>query len=140
MHTFRRTALMLAIMALTVVSVTGCNTIKEERRGNELTMSLRTFSKLLRWGMFEDASQYLRNSDDEEIPVDLDSFEGVKVTDFETISQGMSEDGLEATITSQVAYYRQDTGVLREIRYKQVWWYDPEAERWFIDGQLPDFR
>lgn len=140
MQTFKRTALTLILMALTVVSVAGCNTIKEERRGNELTMSLRTFSKLLRWGMFEDASQYLRNPDDEKIAVDLDRLEGVKVTDFETISEGMSEDGMEATITSQVAYYRQDTGVLREIRYRQVWWYDPEVERWFLDGSLPDFR
>ncbi len=129
-----------SVLLLAVLVATGCSNIAERQRGDELTDSLRTYAKLLRWGLYEDASQYLRHPDDEAITVDLARYEGVKITSYNNVTEGMADSGLESRVVTVIAYYRQDTGVLREIRYEQVWWYDEESGRWFLNGTLPDFR
>ena len=46
---------------------------------------------------------------------------------------------LEATVTAELSYYHLDHPSVRDLVDTQVWWYDIESERWYLDSAFPPF-
>lgn len=126
--------------ALCCLLLVGCVSTRDDNRGRELDASLKTFTKLMRWGEFESASAYLVSRDGAPRAVNLDRLRGFRITQFEVSSQIVANDGAEVKVQHRVQYYGEDSGVVRTLQYDQNWWYDPERRRWFVDSDLPELK
>ena len=58
---------------------------------------------------------------------------------MEIIKRDVSMKNLVATVTVEISYYHIDQGSVRTIEDVQLWWYQEESERWYIDGDFPAF-
>jgi len=47
--------------------------------------------------------------------------------------------GDEALAVVDISYYGS-SGAVRSTVDRQLWWYEPETRRWWLDGSLPTFR
>ncbi len=120
--------------------VDGCASMQAAKRQENLDTSLNTYLKLIRWGHFEAATQYIRDREKEApAPRARDYLEGIRVTFYEILSQGLSDDKKEALVAVALGFYHVDSGIVHRFHDRQVWWFDEAAKRWFLEGDLPDF-
>lgn len=118
----------------------GCASIQAVQRQEDLDTSVNTYLKLLRWGHFDAAAQYILHRDKQApAPRTRSDLEGVRVTFYEVLSQGLSDDQKEAFVTVSLGFYDVNSGIVRRFNDHQIWWYDEAAKRWFLEGELPDF-
>ena len=73
-------------------------------------------------------------------PPDLSNLEGLKVTHYDYAIDAASEESEEALMTTKFDYYFEDTLVVKNVYQQVTWWWDPEVENWFMDGELPEFE
>lgn len=133
-------ALLLAASVLALT--TGCAVMKSpsaERRDKAFTAAVETYRKLIRWGYFEEAAQYLKGKDAPLPAPDLNAYRGFKVTGYDVGEQMESNDGNEARVLAQIEFYEVATHVAGSVRDEQYWWYDTEAGRWYLGTPLPVF-
>ncbi|MBI2802496.1 MAG: hypothetical protein HYX63_19825 [Gammaproteobacteria bacterium] len=129
------------VLVLSVVT-TGCSGIlspREQQREKALFEATQTYEKLMRWGYFEQATQYLRAKEGEIASPDLKKMAQFKVTGYHTGEQLMSSAGDEARVLAQIDYYDIDTGVVNTARDEQYWWFDAEKRRWYLGSPMPSF-
>ncbi|MGH8657534.1 MAG: hypothetical protein ACREV4_03360 [Gammaproteobacteria bacterium] len=118
----------------------GCASMQAAQRQENLDISLNTYLKLIRWGHFDTAAQYIRHREKEGPPPRArDNLEGVRVTFYEVLSQGLSDNQKEALVAVTLGFYDVDSGIVHRFHDRQMWWFDEAAKRWFLDGDLPDF-
>ena len=121
----------------------GCALVKgpgAERRDKAFAESIETYRKLIRWGYFEEAAQYLKSKDGEPLPIpNLDAYRKYKVTGYDVGEQVANDDGSEARVMAQIEFYEVDSHVAGSVRDVQHWWYDEEARRWYLNSPLPTF-
>ncbi|MGH8602439.1 MAG: hypothetical protein ACREXR_06580 [Gammaproteobacteria bacterium] len=114
--------------------------MRAAQRQENLDTSVNTYLKLIRWGHFDAAAQYIRHREKEgQVPRARDNLEGVRVTFYEVLSQGLSDDQKEAAVAVNLGFYDVDSGIVHRFYDRQMWWFDEAAKRWFLDGDLPDF-
>jgi hypothetical protein len=121
-------------------TLSGCNPTRPEQRLTALDTTLDSYNKLIRWNEFQTAASYIRARTGDTPPIDLEPTRGVRVTRLETLSQGVANDDSEARVQNQLQYYRDDAAVVQTLLDDQLWWYDAELARWFLDGNLPAFK
>jgi hypothetical protein len=110
------------------------------QRQENLDTSLNTYLKLIRWGHFDAAAQYIRHRQKQDSALrSRDNLEGVRVTFYEIVSQGLSDDQREALVVVALGFYDVDSGIVHRFYDRQVWWFDETAKRWFLDDDLPNF-
>ncbi|MGH8644410.1 MAG: hypothetical protein ACREX4_08130 [Gammaproteobacteria bacterium] len=110
------------------------------KRQEDLDTSINTYLKLMRWGHFDAAAQYIRHREKgAPAPRARDNLEGVRVIFYEILSQGLSDGQKEALVAVTLGFYDVDTGIVHRFHDRQVWWFDEAAKRWFLEGDLPDF-
>lgn len=110
------------------------------KRQENLDTSLNSYLKLIRWGNFGGAAQYIRHREKgTPAPRAREDLEGVRVTFYEIVSQGSSDDQREALVAVALGFYHVDSGIVHRFHDRQVWWFDEAAKRWFLEGDLPDF-
>ena len=80
------------------------------------------------------------NRDTTPRPVDFDFLESVRVTDYEVKNQLGAADKRTAELTVVISYYHTDYGTVKTITDHQTWRYNENANGWFLDGNLPDFK
>lgn len=133
------------LLLLTVVfalALTGCYGIKwptAERRDTALQTATETYRKLMRWGYYEEAVQYLKAKDGAVPQPDLKNMSRYKVTGYQMGEQLLSDTGEEARVIASIDYYDVETGIARTVRDEQYWWYDREKNRWYLGSPMPDF-
>jgi len=132
----------LCLLLLALCVLAGCSVMKSpraERRDKAFTATVDTYRKLIRWGYFEEAAQYLKGKDVLLEPPDFDAYRRFKVTGYDVGEQMESNDGNEARVHAQIEYYEIDSHVAGAVRDVQYWWYDEEAERWYLGSPMPNF-
>lgn len=135
-----RRACQLLALALTVGLLPACASMKEEKRANKLQEATQAYMSSLRWGYYDLASQMIANRESAPEPIDFDFLKKIHVTSYDTLNQ-FSNPALDSVqYWVQINYYHIDYGTVRSITDHQNWRYDEEAERWFLDGNLPDFK
>lgn len=136
MHRFPILGL-VTVMLLGVSS--GCARLEAEERSIQLQDLWSAYRKAIRWAEFEIAKDYVRHRDGSGYDYDKTYHEGIKVTSMEITKRNVSMEKLEAVITAEISYYHLDHGSVKSIVDTQVWWYDEETERWYLDGVFPAF-
>ena len=128
----------LAILA-GVAMLAGCPMVKsprDERRDKAFEQAITTYRKLIRWGYFEEASQYLKGKDLLLEKPDFTAYARYKVSSYSTGEQLVSNNGDEARVIAHVEFYDVDTRVAKSMRDEQYWWYDREEERWYLGSPM----
>jgi hypothetical protein len=101
--------------------------------------TMKHYGAALRWAHESSAAAFVRHRDEEaESPVAVVFDPNIRVTDYDIKSIAFSADNTEAIVTAKLSYFATDAGIVRVVTDRQVWWYDPEAERWFLDGDIPE--
>lgn len=131
---------LLLVFALLLLS--GCNPVKnmqERERITQLRLVANNYRKMMRWGHFDQAAQYLKSSDGSQTPPDLKNMARYKVTNYTVADQIASESQYEAKVTVYVDFYDIDTGVASSVRDEQFWWFDKEEKHWFLGSPMLNF-
>lgn len=132
----------ICLLLLAASVLAGCSMMKgprAERRDKAFTAAVDTYRKLIRWGYFEEAAQYLKGKDAPLPPPDFNAYRRFKVTGYDVGEQMESNDGDEARVQAQIEYYEIDSHVAGAVRDAQYWWYDDTAERWYLGSPMPTF-
>jgi hypothetical protein len=120
----------------------GCASIVspgEEKRGRALFEATDTYRKLIRWGQYEQAAQYLRGKDEEVAGPDLERMQRYRVVGYHQADQIASAEGTEVRAVVLIEYYEIDSGVTKTLRDEQYWWYETTEKRWFLGTPMPVF-
>lgn len=126
-------------LCLCCVLLSGCLPHREDNRLTALDTSVKTFAKMMRWGEYDTATDYLRSRDGQPAERSLARFKGLRITRFEVASQTLLDAGDHAEAQYRVEYYREESGIVRSQQYDQSWWYDAALKRWFSDSEPPAF-
>ncbi len=126
-------------LALTLAACAGLKSPSAERRSTALDVATETYRKLVRWGYFEQAAEYLRAKEGEIARPDFQSFARYKVTGYHPGELLINETGDEARVVTVIEFYEIDTGVARSLRDPQYWWFDSTEKRWYLGSPMPDF-
>jgi hypothetical protein len=134
---------LLGVLSLFVLScVIGCSSVPvvgKQGRATAFGTAVTNYSKMLRWGYFEEATGYLRARDGETVPPDLTQLARHRITSYSVKSQLLADNGREGRVLALIEYYDVDSGVLKSLRDEQLWWFDDETKRWYLSSTLPGF-
>lgn len=111
----------------------------KKSRANDFVAATKTYAKLIRWGYFDEAAKYIRARDDSPIDIDLARVSRYRVSSYKPFTQLLADNGMEGRNVAMIEYYEIDSGVIKTLRDEQIWWFDSEAERWFLASPLPGF-
>ncbi|MCP5143573.1 MAG: hypothetical protein H6978_02000 [Gammaproteobacteria bacterium] len=129
-----------AVMLGALLVLGGCNSVREDRSLRALDETLRAYDRLIRWGLFDEALNYVRTRDGRDLEINLENYEGVHVTRLDPQAQALADDNTEARLQNRLQYYLDNAAVVKTTTDNQLWWYDEEAKRWFLDTGLPVFE
>ena len=92
----------------------------------------------MRWSEFEAAQRYvrLREGSEHVAPQGLDA---VRVTHYRVEHTELNPDASEAAVTSAMRFIHRDSGREFSAVDRQLWWWNEEDGRWYLDGGVPDF-
>lgn len=128
----------LVILSTVILSAcTGFLTPREERRQKALFEATDTYRKLLRWGYFEEAAQYLKGNGEEIPRPDLARMAHYKISGYHPSEQLQNDTGDEVRLIALIDYYDIDSGAANSLRDEQYWWYDAEQKRWYLGSPMP---
>jgi len=126
-------------LLVSIGSLGGCATKKKNQTLSAFDQTTRLYGRLLRWREYEGAVNMIRHKDESSVEVNLDEFKDLRVTDYEIKKVVMGEDLKTAEVEADISYYFETTNTVKNIRDTQSWWYLEEAEKWFLDDDLPAF-
>lgn len=133
MHSLKAVVVSLLLATLLVA----CANMDRRERLSGLQKALQDYAAALRWERYNDAYEFIRARDGSKPELDMEGFEGYRVTDVEIIRSDLNLEETEAMTHVVIRYYKDTSGTIREIKESQDWWYEAEADRWFLDGDLP---
>lgn len=124
-----------------VILLSGCNSDGGvKRKIGSLDKAIEDYAAALRWGRYQDAHDYHAEKDGSKPALPLDRLEQIRVTAHNFYEKNVNEEVSEASVKGEIKYYHTDYGTVRKLPLEQVWWYDPEAKRWYLQGEMPKFR
>ncbi|MFT4585358.1 MAG: hypothetical protein ACI915_003749 [Gammaproteobacteria bacterium] len=129
-------------LVLGTVLLTACNPVKKlqnQERMVQLDSVANNYRKLMRWGYFDQAVQYIKVQEGEVVLPDLEQLARFKVTNYSVAEQVISESEFEAKVIAYIDFYSADTGIAGSVRDEQLWWFDPEKKRWYLGTPMVNF-
>ena len=120
-------------------SLSSCASKKKNTTLSTFDETTRLYGRLLRWREYEGAVNMIRHQDESSVAVNLEQYEDLRVTDYEIKKVVMGDDLKTAEVEADISYYFETTNTVKKLRDTQSWWYLEEAEKWFLDDDLPAF-
>jgi hypothetical protein len=119
----------------------GCASNEARSKADRLDSTVKGYGKLIRWGYFEDAAAFRRARPSSPTPpaYNANRYRDIRVTSYDEVNRTINSTGKEAAVISEIGFYRTDMGIVKALRYPQVWWYSETEKHWFLDSDLPDF-
>ena len=131
---------LLFAAAIFLAAASGCATFEKENRLRDLTQSVRLYENSIRWGDFSVAAGLLRRRDGGVTSATVNVPQEVRVTAFASKIIAVNDEVTEATVTTRFDYYLPDSGKVRTVSESDLWWFDPDTQQWYLDGELPNFK
>jgi hypothetical protein len=131
--------LSLVLGLVSIMLLINCSTMAEQERYVKLQRSVERYASDIRWGRYDAAASYIARKESQPINVDVGRFEDIRVTGYDMAPGDLSSDTEKASITVTFTYYDTSSGRLQTLADVQHWWYNDSVNRWFLDGDLPDF-
>lgn len=125
---------------LFLVLMSGCAGMKAQDRISRLETSLESYGAAIRWARYTDAYAFHLGKDGFRPPLELEEYDGIRVTNYQILEQTLSADQMEATVIAKISFYNDQTGVVTDIKHIQNWWYREEGRRWLVDATFPKFK
>ena len=127
--------------AFAVLALSGCATIEQQDRINQLENQVKLFVKSIRWGDFDVAGSMVRRrgASQSDTP-DVSKYRGVRVTSDKYALRAENAESDEVIMAASFDYHSANSASIRTLDYNVLWWYDPVVKAWFIDGELPIFQ
>jgi len=113
--------------------------VAKRSRTDDFDAAVKTYGKLLRWGYYDEAAKVLRARDGSAVDADLTRVARYRVTGYDIGSKLVADTGREGRVVALIEYYDVDSGVVKELRDEQFWWYDDDTKRWYLGSSLPAF-
>ena len=142
---FKQVIISMITTLVLVSSVTGCwNKQAWGTRGDEFLKTSIRYRSAVRWAEYDEAFSYIKMRDGTPREPDLDYLEKIEVTGYEIVKR-TSEARTETTpeeiqVTVEIDFLRDASPSLNKFKREETWWFDEEAEKWYLDGNLPDFN
>ncbi len=128
-------------LSLSLMLLSGCVTekVKQQKKADSLESTLYHYSSAIRWGYFDEAYSF-RKYEKGEYPKPPKNLANVRVTAYDVLHPPtlMVED--VAVQLVEIRYYLIDSQRVRTMREKEVWIYDEDARRWYLDSPIPEFK
>jgi len=118
----------------------GCSDLEKKDQTKKLDQAVRSYIRAVRWGDLGAAASYIRPREGKLVPPDIAVLKGLRVTDYDYAIDSKAEGDPEALMTAKFDYYFEDALSVKVAYQQVVWWWDPEVQNWFMDGELPDFK
>jgi len=131
--------LFFIVLGVSTASFGGCASKKKNETLSTFDETTRLYGRLLRWREYEGAVNMIRHQDESSVAVNLDKYKDLRVTDYEIKKVVMGDDLKTAVVEADISYYFETTNTVKNLRDTQSWWYLEEAEKWFLDDDLPAF-
>lgn len=125
------------ITVLMISLLTACTSMGRRGKISDLQNALQDYAAALRWERYSDAYDFIHARDGSKPQLNLEGFDGYRVTDVEIIRSDLNDEETEALTYVVIHYYKDTNGTIQEIKQTQDWWYEPESKRWFLEGDLP---
>ncbi|HCU90636.1 MAG TPA: hypothetical protein DGR97_11865 [Gammaproteobacteria bacterium] len=119
-----------------------CNPIKilnQREIATQLQVDVNTYRKLMRWGYYDQATQYVKARNGSKGEIDFEDMSRYKITQFVIADEIKSKTNTEAKVIAEIEFYDIDSGRATSARDDQFWWYGEEEERWFLGSPMIDF-
>ncbi len=129
-----------ACLPLIAGVLTGCADLQQKDQTKKLDQGVRAYIRAVRWGDLGAAASFIRPREGTVMPPDLSKLKGLHVTHYDYAIDSEAEGNPEALMTVKFAYYFEDTLSVKDVYQQATWWWDPEVENWFMDGELPKFE
>lgn len=126
------------ILLSTTLLLAGCAT---DKRNDALTHTMIEYANAVRWDGFEAAEQFVDPKVREKHPLtDLDRarFKQVQVSGYDDGNGPMASGENEVRQVVQIDLTNVHTQSVRTIVDHQVWHYDTEKNRWWLESGIPD--
>ncbi len=132
-HLFTTSIVCISLM------LSACTSMDSSKRMDNISDSLNSFRKAVRWGYYDEATRYIQLKDYTQTMRDTEYLKNIRITSYEYGQKHFSEDKNKLDVIALISFYDVNRGSVRSISEKQSWWFDEENKRWFLDGDIPDF-
>jgi putative cell wall-binding protein len=132
--------LLLALFALTSVTVLAAEQKTTKKQRKELEETQVKYDSTLRWGTVEDALPYLDPEYAKLHPMtdlELRRFEQVKISSYRAGDNVPMPDGRVGR-NAEARVINLNTQSERAVRVKEIWRWDAQGKRWLQANGLPD--
>ncbi len=126
-------------LCISLIALSSCASKQKQKTLNSFDERIHLYGRLLRWKEYEGAANMIQHQDESSVEIDLDTYKDLRVTDYEVKKVEMGDELKTAEVEAEIDYYFETTNSVETIRDKQTWWYNEEAETWFLDDDLPAF-
>jgi hypothetical protein len=126
-----------AALCLLVLFICGCSAFGESRKADALDASLNAYRSAIRWGYYDTAYGLVAPDRRNGVPANL---KNVEVTSYEVVQPPVMGDKDTATQVVHIEYVHRDTQRLQTLTDRQLWRYDPKANKWWLESGLPAFQ
>ena len=133
-----KSRLFLAVLIL--ITINGCATMQARDRISRLDTAVDSYGAAIRWARYTDAYAYHLGRDGFRPPLELENYEGIRVTAYRILEKTLSTDQLEATVVAKISYYNDKSGVVSDMKHIQNWWYREDGRQWLLDAAFPRFK
>jgi hypothetical protein len=127
-------------MIILVLLISGCGTLTQFRKKEQLSETAQAYEQAIRWSEFEYAMIFLEPSEREANPPDEALYRRIKVTAYKIKKTVLSDDEMQAIQIAEISYYRLDNMIVKSLSDHQLWEWDTEDKRWYLKSGLPDFK
>lgn len=126
-------------IVLFLALVAGCAGMKAQERVSRLETAIQSYAGAIRWARYTDAYAYHMGKDGFRPPLNLEDYEGIRVTAYDIQEKTLGKDQMEATVVARISYYDDRSGVVNDVKHIQNWWFREEDKHWMLDASLPNF-
>ena len=125
------------LVALVLITNTGCLSMLADPLGRRSALKevQLKYTQAIRWGNLEKASEFVDPDLREDFLGLLDTFEKIRVTDYD-IGSIQYESSATAKVTVTYHAYTVGTYLDRSIREKQVWRRVGSGTQWWVEPQI----
>lgn len=128
------------ILLSTMLLLSGCAT---DKRNDSLAHTMIAYANAVRWDGFEAAEQFVDPKIREAHPItDLDRarFKQVQVNDYDDGNGPVPSGENEVRQNVHISVTNVHTQSVRTIVDRQLWRYDPEKNKWWLETGIPNLN
>ena len=131
----------LLLLTFSLLLLSGCvaEQVKKQKKADALESTLYRYASAIRWGYFDEAYGF-RKYEKGEYPTPPDNLAEVRVTAYDVLHPAtlMVED--IAVQLVEIRYYLTSYQTVKTVRTKEIWIYDKDSSRWYLDSPIPEFK